>query len=403
MLFNYEAVDATGAKKNGAVDAVNVDVAISSLQRRGLVITSVKEAGASSSFLSKKISLFDRVSTKDVVILSRQLSTLFEAQVSALRVFRLLASETENHVLGGKLTVIADDIQSGSPISTALAKHSKIFTPFYTNMVKAGEESGKLDETFLYLADYMDRTYELSSKVRGALIYPAFVVVTFFVVMILMFTMVIPKISGIILDSGAVIPWYTTVIMGISSFLVTYGFVILAVLIVAGFFVVRFIRTPAGKYAFDQFKLRIPYISSLYRKLYLSRMSDNMNTMLTSGIPIVRALELTSDVINNKVYEGILRDAVEAVKGGKTLSEALSNNPQQVPGIMVQMIKVGEETGEVGSILKTMARFYTREVTTAVDSLVSLIEPAMIVMLGGGVAVLLASVLVPIYNIAGAQ
>ncbi len=403
MLFNYEAVDATGAKKTGAVDAINVDVAISSLQRRGLTLTGVKEAGASSGFLSKNISLFDRVSSKDVVILSRQLSTLFEAQVSALRVFRLLSAETENRVLGIKLTVIADDIQGGSSISTALAKHPKIFTPFYTNMVKAGEESGKLDETFNYLADYMDRTYELASKVRGALIYPAFVVVTFFTVMILMFTMVIPKISGIITDSGAEIPVYTQVILGISNFLVKYGFVLLGVLIVAGFFVVRFIRTPTGKYAFDQFKLRIPYVSSLFKKLYLSRIADNMNTMLTSGIPIVRALELTSDVINNKVYEGIMSDAVESVKGGKTLSESLSNNPQQIPGIMVQMVKVGEETGEVGSILKTIAHFYTREVTTAVDSLVSLIEPAMIVMLGGGVAVLLASVLVPIYNIAGAQ
>lgn len=403
MLFNYEAIDATGAKKNGAVDAINVDIAISSVQRRGLVITSMKEAGAPSSFLSKNISLFDRVSTKDVVILSRQLSTLFEAQVSALRVFRLLAAETENRVLANKLAVISDDIQGGSSISLALSKHPKIFTPFYSNMVKAGEESGKLDETFLYLADYMDRTYELASKVRGALIYPAFVIVTFFVVMILMFTMIIPKISGIITDSGAEIPAYTRVILGISTFLVNYGLVLLAGLVIAGFLIIRFIRTPAGKYAFDRFKLHIPYVSSLFKKLYLSRLSDNMNTMLSSGIPIVRSLELTSDVINNKVYEGIIADSVESVKGGKTLSESLSNNPDEIPGIMVQMMKVGEETGEIGSILKTMAHFYSREVTTAVDSLVSLIEPAMIVFLGGGVAVLLASVLVPIYNIASSQ
>jgi type IV pilus assembly protein PilC len=403
MLFNYEAVDGTGAKKNGAVDAINVDVAISSIQRRGLTLTSVKEAGAPSSFFSKNISIFDRVSNKDVVILSRQLSTLFQAQVSALRVFRLLAGETENRVLDAKLTVIADDIQGGSSISAAMAKHPKIFTPFYTNMIKAGEESGKLDETFAYLADYMDRNYEISSKVRGALIYPAFVVVTFFVVMIVMFTVVIPKISGIIADSGAEIPIYTKVIMGISNFLVSYGFVLLGVLIVAGFFFIRFIRTPAGRYAFDHFKLSIPYVSSLFKKLYLSRIADNMNTMLISGIPIVRALELTSDVINNKVYEGLIASAVESVKSGKTLSEALSNNPDQIPGIMVQMMKVGEETGEVGSILKTMAKFYAREVTTAVDTLVSLIEPVMIVFLGGGVAVLLASVLIPIYNIAGAQ
>jgi type II secretory pathway component PulF len=403
MLFNYEAVDGTGAKKTGSIDAVNVDVAIASLQRRGLVITAVHEAGAPTSFLGKNISLFDRVSMKDIVILSRQLSTLFEAQVSALRVFRLLGAETENRALSNILTTVADDLQAGSAISAAMAKHHKVFSDFYVSMVKAGEESGKLDETFSYLADYLDRTYELSSKVKGALIYPAFVIVTFVTVMILMFTMVIPKISGILTESGVELPVYTRIIMGISNFLVSYGFILLAILVVAGFFLVRFIRTPAGRMAFDQFKLGIPYLSSLYRKLYLSRLSDNMNTMLASGIPMVRALELTSTVINNHVYQAILNEAMDSVKGGKTLSESLSQYPDQIPGILVQMTKVGEETGEVGTILKTLARFYSREVATAVDSLVSLIEPLMIVLLGGGVAVLLASVLIPIYNIASAQ
>ncbi|MBU6427190.1 type II secretion system F family protein [Patescibacteria group bacterium] len=403
MLFDYSAVDQSGAKKYGSIDAVNVDIAISSLQRRGMVVTEIKEAGASSSFLSKNVAIFDRVSTKDIVILSRQLSTLFEAQVSALRIFRLLAAETENAVLARKLTEVADDIQSGSPISGALAKHKKIFSDFYVSMVKAGEESGKLNETFLYLADYLDRSYDLSSRVKGALIYPAFVIVTFVTVMILMFTMVIPKISSILTDSGADIPIYTKVIMGISNFLVSYGFVLLALLVVGGFFLVRFIRTPAGRFAYDRFKLSVPYVSGLFRKLYLARMADNMATMLASGITMVRALELTSNVISNSVYKTILSDAVESVKGGKTLSDSLSVDPQAIPGIMTQMMKVGEESGELGNILKTVAKFYSREVTTAVDSLVSLIEPALIVFLGGGVAILLASVLIPIYNIASAQ
>lgn len=402
MLFNYEALDASGAKKTGSIDAVNVDIAIASLQRRGLVLTSVKNA-EETSVLQKSIPLFDRVSTKDVVILSRQLSTLFEAQVSALRVFRLLASETENRVLGNKLATIADDLQAGTSISAALSKHPKIFSDFYVSMVKAGEESGKLNDTFLFLADYLDRQYELTSKVKGALIYPAFVIMTFITVMILMFTMVIPKISTILTESGQEIPVYTQVVLGISNFLLSYGFILLGALIIVGFFVVRYIRTPTGKRAYDQFKLSIPYVSSLYRKLYLSRMADNMNTMLVSGIPMVRALELTSSVINNGMYHEVMTDAVEAVKGGKTLSESLSNKPEYIPGIMVQMVRVGEETGELGSILKTVAKFYAREVTTAVDSLVSLIEPLMIVMLGGGVAVLLASVLIPIYNIASGQ
>ncbi|OHA24396.1 MAG: hypothetical protein A3D50_00055 [Candidatus Taylorbacteria bacterium RIFCSPHIGHO2_02_FULL_44_12] len=403
MLFNYEAVDTTGAKKTGSIESITVDVAIASLQKRGMVLTSIKESGESSSFLSKNISIFDRISTKDIVILSRQLSTLFEAQVSALRIFRLLASETENRALGNKLVVVADDLQAGSAISAAMSKHPRVFSEFYVSMVKAGEESGKLDETFQYLADYLDRAYELSSKVKGALIYPAFVIVTFITVMILMFTMVIPKISEVLTEAGQEIPIYTKVVLGISNFLVSYGFILLALVIIGGFFLIRFVRTPIGRISYDNFKLSLPYLGSLYRKLYLSRFSDNMNTMLISGISMVRALELTSSVINNQIYRALLNDAVESVKGGVTLSESLSKNPREIPGIMVQMMKVGEETGEVGTILKTMARFYSREVATAVESLVSLIEPLLIVLLGGGVAVLLASVLIPIYNIASAQ
>ena len=403
MLYNYEAVDETGNKKNGSIDAVNVDVAIVSLQRRNLILTKIRPADAASSFLSKNISFLDRVANKDIVILSRQLSTLFSAQVSALRVFRLLGAETENHLLGKVLTEVADDLQSGNSISAALGKHPKVFSDFYVNMVKSGEESGKLENTFQYLADYMDRSYALSAKVKGALVYPAFVIVTFVTVMIVMFTVVIPKISAIISESGQSLPVYTQIILGISNFLVNYGFVLLGILVVAGFFFVRYLRTPSGKVAFDVFKLHIPYISTLYKKLYLSRISDNINTMLLAGVPIVHSLELTASVINNKVYEKIITDAEESVKGGRTLSESLSNHPDQIPGIMVQMMKVGEETGEIGSILKTLASFYTREVETAIDSLVSLIEPMMIVLLGGGVGVLLASVLIPIYNLASSQ
>ncbi len=403
MLFIYQAIDQTGAPKNGSIDAVNVDVAIASLQRRGLVITSINEEGAKKFNMSMNISWLERVSNKDVVILSRQLATLFEAQVSALRIFRLLGAEAENKVLRSRLNVIADDLQAGSSISIALSKHPKIFSEFYVSMVKSGEESGKLNETFSYLADYLDRTYELVSKARGALIYPAFVIMTFITVMILMFTMVIPKISTILVESGQDIPVYTKIVLGISNFFVDYGFIMAGVVIIGGFLLIRYIRTPTGKVAFDRVKLGIPYVSNLFRKLYWSRLSDNMNTMLVSGIPIVRALELTSSVINNSIYQKILSDAVDSVKAGKAVSEALSATNGEIPGIMIQMMKVGEESGELGPILKTLARFYSREVTTAVDALVGLIEPLMIVCLGGGVAVLLASVLIPIYNVASAQ
>lgn len=397
MLFNYKALDDKGQEVAGSIDAINQDIAISSIQKRGLVITTIHEASEGTGF-NRSIKLFERVPVKDVVITSRQIATLFTAQVSALRVFRLLGGEAENKTLGKKMTEIADDIQAGATISKALSKHPKVFSNFYVNMVKAGEESGKLDQTFAYLADYLDRNYAVTSKAKNALIYPAFVVFTFVAVMVLMLTLVIPKISSIILESGQEIPVYTKIVIGISNFFVDYGFLFLAGLIILGIFVYKNAKGEKGAKAFDEAKLSIPYIGSLYKKLYLSRIADNMNTLLISGIPMIKSLELTADVVDSKVYEGILRNATELVKGGRPLSDALGSS-EQIPGIMVQMTKIGEETGELGSILDTLAKFYQREVVNAVDTLVDLIEPVMIVSLGLGVAFLLASVLIPIYNI----
>ena len=306
MLFNYKALDNQGQEVGGSIEAVNQDVAIASIQRRGLVITTINASEESKGF-NRRIEFFDRVSNKDVVILSRQISTLFAAQVSALRVFRLLAGETENKVLGKKLAEVADDIQGGATISKALAKHPKVFSGFYVNMVKAGEESGKLDQTFLFLADYLDRNYAVSSKARNALIYPAFVIATFIAVMILMLTLVIPKISNIITESGQDIPIYTKIVIGISNFFVDYGVILIIVVIVLGYFVWRSAQGDKGRLALDEAKLAIPYVGTLYKRLYLSRIADNMNTLLISGIPMIKALELTADVVDSKVYENVLR------------------------------------------------------------------------------------------------
>lgn len=399
-LFAYSAIDENGNEVEGTIDAVNQDVAINAIQRRGLVIASIKKAKEEGeTFLTQEIGFLQRVSTREVVILSRQIATLFEAQVSALKVFSLLAAEAENPLLRDTLTEVTDDLRGGSSISQALAKHPKVFSSFYVNLVRNGEESGKLNEVFLSLADYLDRMYGVLSKVRNALIYPIFVIITFIVVMILMLTMVIPRISGILEESGQGIPIYTRIVLGISNFFVHYGFLLAALAVIGIGFLVWYGRKPEGRRALSRFKIELPYIGSLYRKLYLSRMADNLYTMLTSGIPMIKAIETTADIVDNVVYEEILKDAASAVQGGSTLSKALADY-DEVPGIMTQMIRIGEETGELGKILSTLARFYRREVNNAVDTLVDLIEPAMIVLLGAGVGVLLASVLIPIYNIA---
>ena len=399
MLFRYQALDEQSREKVGTIEALSMDVAVSTLQRRNLIVSSI-EPEVQKTFFSTDFSFFQHVSNKDIVILSRQIATLFEAQVSALRVFRLLASEVESKLLSEILTAVADDLQGGSPISKALERHPKVFSSFYVNMVRAGEESGKLSTTFGYLADYMDRTYEVTSKAKNALIYPAFVITVFFGVMGLMLTIVIPKISAILIDSGQTVPLYTKIVIGISSFLVHYGIFILIGLIVVGAFVYRSLQTPEGRLMFDSIKLDIPYLGDLYEKLYLSRIADNFATMLVSGVPIVEAVEITAAVVESPTYETLLRQVGEDVKGGASISDALGRHAE-IPGIMTAMVKVGEETGELGSILSTLAKFYQREVSTAVDTLVDLIEPLMIVLLGVGVGILLAAVLIPIYNLAG--
>lgn len=399
MLFNYKAVDAEGADRSGEVDAVNIDVAIGALQRRGLIISAIDPVEQRLS-LSSKITLFSGIKGSDVVMLSRQMTTLFEAQVSALRAFQLLAAEARTPQLAETLSQIATDIQSGSAISAALSRHPKVFSPFYVNMVRAGEEAGKLDETFLFLADYLDRNYEITQKAKNALIYPAFIVCTFVIVIALMMTLVIPKLAAMLTEVGQEVPIYTRIVIGISQFFSDYILLWGALLILFAFFLVRFIRTEHGKVFFSRARLQVPIIGGIYRKLYLSRVADNLSTMLKSGIQMLRGLEITGTVVEDPTYERVLAEAAADVKGGMPVSEAFRKHPE-MPGIIVAMIKIGEETGNMGTILDSIARFYRREVNNAVDTLVSLIEPFMIVALAVGVAILLASVLVPIYNIAG--
>lgn len=397
MLFNYQALENSGKSVVGSIEAISLDVAIGSLQKRGLIVISIEPAEKTAWY--EKISFGSGVSNKEIVILSKQMATLFEAQVSPIKIFTLLSSEIENKILRKSLEQVVVDIQGGATISKALAKHPTIFSDFYVNMVRSGEETGKLNETFNYLAEHLDRNYEVVSKVKNALIYPIFVVTVFVAVLALMFTFIIPKISSIILESGQEIPLYTKAVFAISDFFLDFGMFFLVAIIAGLYFLFRYVRTDAGANAWDRFKLDIPYFGELYRKLYLSVIADNMNTMVLSGIPMLKAIEVTSQIVDNQVYKSILFESLEGVKGGKALSQTLTSHPE-IPNILIQMIKVGEETGELGSILKTMARFYQREVVNAVDTLVSLIEPVMIVSLGLAIGILLSSVLIPIYDIA---
>lgn len=398
MQFNYAALDNQGNSREGTIDAVNIDVAITALQRRGLVVSSINPVEQEVT-LRSRIPFLDRISNSDIVMVSRQITTLFEAQVSALRAFRLLAAEARTPQLAARLNEIADDIQGGSSISAALSSHPEIFSNFYVNMVRAGEETGKLDETFSFLADYLDRNYEITQKARNALVYPAFIIFTFVVVMVLMLTLVIPRLADMLTEVGQTIPIYTRIVIGVSEFIRTYFILLFIILAIGVGVLARYIQTPAGRLLFANARLQTPAIGNIFRKIFLSRIADNLSTMLKSGIQVLRGLEITASVVEDPIYEGIMLETAADVKGGMPMSDAMRKHPE-IPGIVVAMVKIGEETGNMAQILEVMARFYRREVNNAVDTLVELIEPFIIVLLAVGVAVLLASVLVPIYNIA---
>ena len=398
MLFNYKALNQAGSEETGSIDAINIDVAINSLQRRNFVIETIVPEN-SGSLLNQISLMFERVSLKDLVMFSSQVSILFNSHVSVLRIFRLLADGADNPTLGRTLNEVADDIQGGESLSGALGKHPAVFSEFYINMVKAGEESGKLSETFQYLASYMERSYSLVSKTKNALMYPAFVVATFIGVMVLMLIVVIPKLSAVLIEGGQAVPLYTQIVINLSNFTVNYGLFVLIFLIIGGLILWK-VGLPGGKKGWSNFKLKVPILGKLYTKMYLSRIADNLDTMLASGVPMLRSIEITGKVVGDETYAAILLDAGEKVKAGSPLSDAFSDRPE-IPAIMVQMVKVGEETGELSTILKTLAVFYKRETDNMVDTLVGLIEPMMIVLLAVGVGFLLASVLIPIYNITG--
>lgn len=401
MLFEYTAVDNNGVSRQGTVEAANVDSAIVTVQQRGYTVVSIDEVKKGLDLLNFEIDWFQRVSNKEVVILSRQIATLFQAQVSALRVFRLLSAEAENPQLQKILNGIAEELQAGSSISRAMQNYPEVFSQFYVSLVRSGEESGSLEKSFNYLADYLDRMYQVISKARNALIYPAFVIGTFITVMVLMLTLVIPRIAQILTDAGQELPIYTRIVIGLSSFLTNYFGFILIMLAAAGVGYWRFRQTDVGARTIDEIKLSIPVLGNLYRKLYLTRICDNLATMLASGISMVQALEVTAEVVDNLVFKEIIENTLVEVRGGRSFADAISEYPE-IPGVLSQMAKVGEETGNLSAILETLSKFYNREVNNAVDTVIGLIEPMMIVVLGIGVGTLLASVLMPIYNISNA-
>ena len=397
MLYRYQAKTPEGESRAGTIEAASLELAVRALQRLNLIIVGLEPIEPEGRWYEKLFGGIGRVKLRDVVILSRQLSTLFEAKVPVVDSLKVLG-ENQNAFLRKTLSELLSDIQSGLPLSQAFSRHPAVFSPFYVNLVRAGEESGKLEEVFSYLAEYSERSYQLQIKARNALIYPAVILAVLITVLSLMLVVVIPRLSVILVETGAAIPIYTRVVIWLSNFLREFGLLFLLLLGAGGVALWRYTESYAGRLALHRFLVSLPFVGDLLRKFYLARLVDALETLLTGGVTVMRALEITADVTGNEVYRLIVQEAILQVKAGTSLSEAFSRH-EEVPALMTQMVRIGEETGKLNFILKTLARFYRREVDNALDNLVNLIEPALIIVLGLGVGFIVAAVLLPIYNI----
>lgn len=400
--FQYKARTEKGESRDGVIEASSEEAVLDLLQQTNLIITSLKKVNGGVGFdiQNIKINWTKGVRQKDIVVFSRQLATLFEARIPVVQALRTLGDETTRSALQKATNEITNDVSGGMALSQAMSKHPDIFTTFYVNLIRSGEESGKLEEVFTYLAEYLERSYYLTSKARNAMMYPAFILTAFIGVLIVMLVVVMPRLFSIFEETGQELPFFTKLVIAVSNFLRAWGIFIFALLIAGGIALWRWALTPKGKEFFDGLQLKIPIIGALYRKLYMARLADNLRTLVVGGIPILRALEITGDVVGNTIFQKAISSAIESVRGGSTISAAFEKTPE-IPPLVTQMVKIGEATGKLDFILGSIAKFYQREVDSMVDNLVTLIEPVLIVILGGGVALLVAAVLVPLYSLVG--
>lgn len=385
--------------QSGVVEAASQEAAIIILQRHGLVIVSL-ESKQRESFFSREIAFLGGVKNKDIVIFSRQLAILFEAQVPIVESFQALIKQTEKQVFKKILSEILNDVEGGTSLSKALSAHKKIFSNFYISMIVSGEASGKLQDIFTYLADYTEQEYYLVSKIKSAMMYPIFIVVAFILAAISMMIFVIPQLSAILEETNQELPLITRVIIGSSHFVQDWIFVLLLIPAAVAVFLWRYLKTPEGQEIKDKVILKIPIIGDLLRKVYLSRFSENLSTLIKGGLPIIQALQVTGDVVGNTVYKKIIGTAIGEIKGGGNISDVLGRYPAAFPQFVTQMSATGEKTGKLAQVLENISRFYQKEVENMTDNLTQLIEPILIVVLGIGVGILVASILMPIYNIA---
>ena len=401
MRFIFKAKTKDGDLKEGIIDAVSTEVAVELLQKNDLLPLSIQAEKQKDSLEKILLKYYDKVDTKELMVFFRQLSILIEAKVPIVASLVAIKEQMNNHYFRRIVDEIIGDIQDGLPLSDALKKHKDVFSTLSINIIKSGEVSGNLRKSVEYVANNIEKNYTMTQRVKSAMTYPVIVMIVFFIIAFLVVTFVIPKLTQMIKDmEGVAVPWYTTVVITISDFMAAYWWAIAIMILgfVGGIF--YYIKTEDGSKEWDRIKIRLPIFGTIYQYLYVARFADNLSVLLAGGIPIIQALKIVSTVIGNTVYEDIFSRAAEEVKVGGVMSDVFRRSPQ-IPPIVVQMVKIGEESGQTDLVLGHVAKFYEQEATEMAKNLSTLIEPLLMVIIGAAVAFLAFSVIMPIYNIAG--
>lgn len=399
MKFRYQARTKEGELQVGFVEAGSYESAEKILTSHNLFILLLEEV-EKPNFFTRLLNFFNRVKLKDLVIYYRQMAVLFESQLPLNRILETLYNQTSNSELKEATYQVLDDIQKGLSFSQAAEKQNHVFSEFAISMIRSGEVTGNLDKVISFLADYTEREFNLISKAKSASVYPAVIVGVFIIVSAIMVTMVFPQIKPIFEQSGVKLPFFANLLLGVSSILSDWWFVILIFLIILVVLAIDFPQTPDGKALLDELKIRLPLIRKVFLPITMSRFANASALLIKGGVPVAQAMEIVANTINNTIYQDLLFHISNEVKAGMNLSEAIMEcGNYYFPELVSQMISVGEATGQLYKMLERIAKFYSHEADTVVSNLSELIQPVLIIGVGILVALLFASILVPLYNL----
>jgi type IV pilus assembly protein PilC len=397
-IFSYKVRDSAGNVAEGAVEAASEALAFEVLKERGVQPISLErreEPGVG----GLQFTFLQRVTAKDVVVFSRQLSVLVGASVSIVKALRTSSRQSANPKLRKIVTDVANEVEGGVRLSDALNKYPDVFGSFYINMVRSGETSGKLDEVLLYLADQQEKDYDLRQRVKGAMTYPIFVLVMLFIVGTVMMIFVVPKLTNILRESGVELPVTTRMLIAVSDVFVRFWYLIIggAVGLVVG--VQAAYRTPAGKRTIDKLLLKLPVFGPLLRKIYITRMTHGLGTLIEGGVDMVTSLKVVAGIVGNETYRQGLVQTVQEVAAGNSITTVWRTR-KEYPPMVSQMVSVGEETGKLQQVLARLTDFYTREINATVANLSTAIEPLIMIGMGLAVGGLVSAIILPMYTLA---